>query len=78
MGPRLWGTTAGKPILLEGFQRLIKRGPGEAESRRGASQRVPLVLHAAQHLVLDLDQISGIEKAVVGKQGIGDSAGPWV
>jgi hypothetical protein len=77
-GAALVGNEAGEPALLESGLRLIERGPGEAESRRGASHRMALALHAAQHLVLDLDEISGIEKAVLGKQRVGDFAGPWV
>ena len=72
------GHQAGDPMFLEGFQRLIEGGPGETESRRGASYRMALALHAAQHLVLDLDQISGIEEAALDKQGIGDRARPWI
>src|ERR1700686_2872104 len=67
LGAAFVGNQAGETSLLEGFQRLIERGPREAESRRGARYRMTLALHAPQHLVLDLDQIPGIEEAVVGK-----------
>ena len=40
--------------------------------------RVAPALHAAQHLVLDLDEIAGIEEAVLGKQRVGNFAGTWV
>jgi hypothetical protein len=78
LGAAFVGHQAGEPTLLEGFQRLIERGPGEAESRRGARHRVTLALYAAPHLVLDLDQIPGIEEAVLGKLRIGDGARPRI
>jgi len=54
---------SGQPTLFEGGQSLIERRPRKAESRRGAGNRMAFALHAAQHLVLDLDEIPGIEEA---------------
>src|SRR5436305_1116176 len=60
-----------KPALFERRQSLIERRSRKAESHGGTGYRLALALHSAQHLVLDLDKIPGIEKAVVGKQRVG-------
>src|ERR1017187_5107016 len=50
--------------LLESNLRLIKGGPREPEGRRRPAYRLSLALDPAQHLVFDLDEISGIEEIV--------------
>jgi len=80
---RLLGTAlvwhqAGKTVLLEGRLCLVERWPRKTEICRRIRHGLSFGPHAAQHLVLDLDQIPGIEEAVLGKQRIGDCAGPRI
>jgi|SRR6516165_8008380 len=74
----LVGNQAAEPVLLERHLRLIERGPRKAESRRRIGDRFAFGLHPAKHLVLDLDEVSGIEKAVLDKERVGDRAGSWI
>jgi len=78
LGAAFVGDQPSQPTFSEGGQRLIEGGSREAEGSRCAGHRMALALHSAKHLVLDLDEIPGIEEVVVGKQRIGDCAGPRI
>jgi hypothetical protein len=57
-------------LALEIRPSLVERWPGKSK-RSGATAHGLLVLvHLAKHLVLDLDQIAGIEEIVIHKQCI--------
>ena len=51
---------------------LIERWTREAEGLRGLADRTPVDVNLAQHLVLDLQQVVGIEEVAVVKQRMGD------
>jgi hypothetical protein len=69
---------AGEAIPGEGGPCLVEGLAGEAEGGCGASYRLALGLDTAQHLVLDLHQVSRIEEGVGGEGLIGDGQGTWV
>ena len=50
--------------LLERSLCLVKGGTGEPEAGSRSAYRLTIVLHPAQHFVLDLDKVAGIEKIV--------------
>src|ERR1035441_5439296 len=68
--PLLWNQTC-QTTLLEVHLRLIKRRPGHAKGRGRAAHGVLVDFDSAQHLVLDLDEILGIEEVAVLEQGVG-------
>src|SRR5579883_3410131 len=72
------GHQADEAGLLESRQRLIKGRPRKTETGRRLRQRLAVGLDAAQHLVLDLDQVAGIEEFVLEKQLVADLLGAWV
>src|SRR5262249_60390935 len=64
---RLLGATfvrhqTGQPVLFEYRLRLVERGPRKTKSGCRVGDRFPVRLYAAQHRVLDLYQMSGLEK----------------
>src|SRR5215472_7420608 len=61
-GTPLVGQQSGQAALRETHLRLVKRRPGEAKLARGLRNRPLLHADLAQHLVLDLQQIVGIEE----------------
>ena len=77
-GPAFVRNQAGQPRLLEGCLRLIKRRPGKAERCRRLADRVPVFLDATQHLVLDLNQVVGVEELAVVKELVVDSVRVWI
>ena len=58
----------------EVLDRRPQGGTGHAERRRAATDGMPVDAHAPHHLVLDLDQIAGIEEVTGGKERILDAA----
>lgn len=64
---------AEQPVLLKGCLRLIERRTGKPEGVGGLADGVFVDVNLAQHLVLDLDQIGGIEEVAAVEQGKGDS-----
>ena len=62
-------------VLLKHRLRLVKRGAREAKGPRGLADGVLVDVNLAQHLVLDLQQVVGIEEIVVLKRGVGDGLG---
>ena len=67
---------ARQPLRIEDRLRLIKGRPREAEISGRVADRLTLLAHSAQHLVLNLDQVTSVEERVVGRErGITDS--PW-
>jgi hypothetical protein len=53
---------AWKARLAYGRPGLIKGWPGETEGRRGGADGLAVMVHSAQHLVFDLDDVPGIEE----------------
>lgn len=55
---------------------MVEGGAGEPESGGRRADRLPLLADAAEHLVLDLDEIAGIEERVVDRKSwVGDRLG---
>jgi len=54
---------------------LIKRSTRKAEGPSGVADGIVVDTDPTHHLVLDLEQVVGIEKIVVVKQGMGDRLG---
>ena len=75
MGTGLLRNQSSQTILLDGGLGLIKRGPRESGFVRRQADRGLFGLDPPQHLVLDLDQIVGIEEAVVLEQRRSDRFG---
>ena len=71
-GPGFFGTSAARPPRAEARLRLIEGGTREAERRRAAADGLPVDAHAPHHLVLDLDQIAGVEEVGGGEERIVD------
>ena len=69
---------AGEASLLEGRLCLVKRRAGETERGGGLAHRILFHFDAAQHLVLDLEQVPGIEEFVVLEQPGRDRLGMGV
>ena len=67
-----------QPILLESGLSLIERGPRQSGFVRRQVDRGLFGLYPPQHLVLDLDQIVGIEETAVLEQCGGDRLGVGV
>ena len=63
---------AEESVLLKGCLRLIERGARKPAGVCGLADRALVDVNLAQHLVLDLDQVVGIEEAAVLKQRIGN------
>jgi Integrase core domain len=63
------GHQAGQPGLLEERLGCIERRTGEAESGRHLADWLPFLAGSTQHLVLDLDQVAGVEEGVAGGEG---------
>lgn len=64
---------AEESVLLKGCLRLIERWTGKPEGVRGLADGVFVDMNLAQHLVLDLHQVVGIEEVAVLEQRISDS-----
>jgi|SRR5947209_7450247 len=62
-------------VLLKRRLRLVERGAREAEDQRGFADGVLVDVNLAQHLVLDLQQVVGIEEVAVLKEGMSDRLG---
>lgn len=74
---RLLGTAlvwhqAGKTVLLEGRLCLVERWPRKTEVCRRIRHGLSFGPYAAQHLVLDLDQIARIEEILLEEQLVAD------
>jgi hypothetical protein len=67
----LWDQT-GQPAYLEGGLSLVEGGTGEAERGSGVADGAPLPADTAQHLVLDLNQIAGVEEFPLSEQFVAD------
>lgn len=66
----------GDPAGGPGGLRLVKRRAREPKPLRGRGDRHPVLRHPAEHLVLDLHHIPGVEeRGVLLKQGVGDPVG---
>ena len=76
VGTTFVGKQTGHPLSLESFLGVIKGGPRKAECIGGLFHRPPLNANPMQHLVLHLQQIAGIKKIMLLKQGIRDPL--WV
>jgi len=63
------------PILPVIILHLIKRSTRKAEGPSGVADGIVVDTDPTHHLVLDLEQVVGIEKIVVVKQGMGDRLG---
>ena len=63
-GPGRSGSNPGSPPRLPGALRLIPGRARDAEARSGMAHRHAVLAHAAQHLVLDLEQIARVEERV--------------
>ena len=63
---------AEESVLLKRCLRLIERRTGKSAGVRRLADRALVDVNLAQHLVLDLHQVVGIEEAAVLEQGIGD------
>src|SRR5262249_31138900 len=72
LGPSFVRDQRRQASLLESRLRLVKGGPREPEGGSRAAYWLPIALDAAQHLVLDLNQVAGIEKLVGQEQFVGD------
>jgi len=64
---------AEESVLLKGCLRLIKRWTGKPEGIRGLADGVFVEMNLAQHFVLYLHQVVGIEEVAAVEQGKGDS-----
>jgi len=73
--PWLVRDKAGEAAAGESLLSLVESGAGEAELGGALANRGPLPAHPAQHLVLDLDEISGIEEVTGAKQRVFDPLG---
>ena len=68
----LWGRRGTRPVRQQSRQparlvsalRLVPGGAGDAEAGRGVAYRHVVLAHAAQHLVLDLEQIARVEERI--------------
>ena len=60
---------AGQTRRLPGRLGGVEGRPGEAEGGGGLGDRLAVGQHAAQHLVLDLDQVAGVEEGVAAGEG---------
>jgi hypothetical protein len=69
---------AKESALLKGCLRLIERRAGKPEGARGFADGAFVDVDMAQHLVLDLHQVVGIEEVAVLEQRIGDGFRMWV
>lgn len=68
----------GKPGILKRGLSLVERHPGESESPRGVADRRFFDLGQSKHLVLDLQQIVGVEELVCPESLVNDFLRPWV
>lgn len=80
---RLLGATFARhqtwqPVLFECRLRLVERRPRKTKSGCRVGDRFAVRLYAAKHLVLDLYQVSGIEKAAGREPFVGHLVGPGV
>jgi len=73
LGPALVWHQTGKTVLLEGGLCLVERWPRKTEVCCRIRHGLSFGPHAAQHLVLDLDQIARIEEILLDKQLVADS-----
>jgi hypothetical protein len=62
-----------KTVLLKRALRFIKRRPGETELGGSLGNAPSLYRHLAQHLVLHLHQIVGVEEIVCAEQIVADA-----
>src|SRR5450759_2977900 len=67
--PRSLRDQARQPLRLEDGLGLIKRRPREAEVGGCLSDRLAILVDPSQHLVLDLDQVTGVEEVIAGGEG---------
>ncbi len=74
-GPSLVWHQRRQASLLESNLRLVKGGSREPEGSRRSAYLLSLALDPAQHLVFDLDEISGIEEFVGQEQFVADLLG---
>src|SRR6266571_4334431 len=58
-----------QPLRLEDRLGLIKGRSREAEIGGCLADRLAILPHPAQHLVLDLDQVAGVEEVIAGSEG---------
>lgn len=65
-----WNETRQTTLRKRGLG-LIERRPRETKIRRGFGNRLPIFLDAAQHLVLDLNQVAAVEKLAAREQIVG-------
>lgn len=63
---------AEKSVLVKRCLRLVERRTGKSAGVRRLADRVLVDVNLAQHLVLDLHQVVGIEETAVVEQGIDD------
>src|SRR5437870_13627589 len=67
--PRSLRDQARQPLRLEDGLGLIKRRPREAEVGGCLSDRLAILADPPQQLVLDLDQVAGVEEDIPGGEG---------
>ena len=70
--PALLRQQTSKPLALPSCPCLVERRTRQAECSRCTGDRVALGLDTTQHLVLDLQQVTGVEEVVLVEQRIGD------
>ena len=70
--PGAGGNEPGQPAGIERSGRLVERGAGQAEGGGSATHGVALDSDPANHLVLDLDQIPGVEEVRGREAVVGD------
>ena len=63
------------PVLLKCRLRLVEGGAGESESVRGFADGLLIHVNLAEHLVLDLQKVVGVEEIAVLKQRVSDRFG---
>lgn len=70
--PALVRKQTGKSVLAKSCLRLVEGWPGQSEGFGGLADGVLVDVNLAQHLVLDLGEIVGIEEVGGLKQRMGD------
>jgi hypothetical protein len=77
-GPALEWDKTRQTTLRKGGLGLVERRPRETKLGGSFGDRLPVFLDAAHHLVLDLNQVAGIEELAGGKQVVGHGLGAWI
>ena len=73
--PALLRQQTREPLALPSCPRFVERRARQAECSRCGGHGVALGFDTTQHLVLDLEQVTGVEEVVLVEQRIGDRLG---